>query len=228
MGRAQGKHPRRGILEELFSASDEMATEGERREMAIGEPRDIPGGLNHLGNPPVQRQAVGEKPSQDPYTNLNAHGVEPHQAGYIERDGRLTGAVNTRVRPAYEQDHAPPSPVPVYIVERSGGPRAKAYVDTRHLTVPAASGEPVMVCPDNPARSLVQLLNEDTSHNVRIGRLQDLQYDGANAVITGGARLPAGASGYTIMRTQEALYAVSETSSTAVISAILESDLRNA
>ncbi len=212
MSRAAGKHGPR--------------SRGQLAEEGIGDPRDIPGGRNHLANPEVSRETVPVPETEWPYRRaLLAHGVDPDEAGRTFRDPRLSGG--QRGAPVLDAPVPPgESPVPVYIVERAGWPRPQAYVDARHLTVPAASGEPVMVCPANPARSLVQLLNEDSSHNVRFGRLEDLQYDAQNAVITGGARLPSGASGYTILRTQDALYAISETSSTVTISVVLESELR--
>jgi hypothetical protein len=82
-----------------------------------------------------------------------------------------------------------------------------------------------MICGANQARSLVQLLNEDSTHQARFGQLEDLIYDAQNSVITGGARIPAGASGYMVFRSQDELYAISETSSTVVISVILESEI---
>lgn len=212
MSRAAGKHGPR--------------SRGELAEEGIGDPRDIPGGRNHVANPAAPAQDVPVPVPEWPYRRADlAHGVPPDEAGRQFRDPRLSGG--QRGAAVLDEPPAPGlPPVPVYIVERTGGNRPQAYADTRHLTVPAASAEPVMLCPANPARSLVQMLNEDSSHNVRFGRLEDLQYDAQNAVVTGGARLPSGASGYTILRTQDALYAVSETSSAVVISVILESELR--
>jgi hypothetical protein len=113
------------------------------------------------------------------------------------------------------------------IVEKHWRERPLAIAETRRITLPAASAEPVMLCAENPARSLVQMLNEDTTHQARFGPLEDLLYDQANAVITGGARLPAGASSYTVFRTQDAMYGISESSSAVVISVILEVETAN-
>lgn len=229
MGRAGGRHePRRGLLEALSGGEPPGQSQGERREEGIGDERDIPGGRNHVANPPITRQPAPEKPREWQFRRADlAHGVPPDEAGQQFRDPRLTGGQHGAALL-----EAPPAekiyPVPVYIVERAGWPRPQAVVDTRRLTLPAAGREPVMICPASESRSLVQVLNEDTSHQARVGRLEDLGYDTYNAVITGGSRLPAGATGYTVFRTQDAVYGTSETSSTVVISVILESEYRSA
>lgn len=229
MSRAAGKNgPRRGIIEtvieDVLGGGGEEQTPGERRQEGIGDPREIPGGLNHLANPPVHRQGVPVPAREYPFSNaILAHGVEP-EGHMSERDPRLSGG--QRGAPVYEAPEKPEqSPVPVMIVEKAWRDRPQASCDTHRVTAPAAGSEPVMLCGANPARSLVQLLNEDTSHQVRFGQLSDLTYDAQNSVITGGARLPAGASSYTVFRSQDELYVVSETSSTAAVSIILESEM---
>jgi len=234
MGRAAGKRGPRDPLGELIedlkelaggAGEDDGSDPGVRRQEGIGEPRDIPGGLNHLANPPVQQQAVPRPQPEWPYRqSMLAHGVPPDEAGRYDRDPRLTGG--QRGAPRSEPPPAPlTSPVPVYVVEKPWRNRPTATTDTRRITLPVAGGEPAMICGANPARSLVQLLNEDSTHNARFGQLRDLTYDGQNGVITGGSRLPAGATGYTVFRSQDELYATSETSSTVVISVILESEV---
>jgi hypothetical protein len=229
MSRAQGKHPQRGVIERLIDefgggGEDKPLTEGEAAQLGIGEPREIPGGLKHLGNPPVVHGPVPVPASEYPFSNaILAHGVEPE--GHMhERDPRLTGGQSGRVE--YDEPaKVLQTPVLVEVVEKPWRHRPQAVCDTRRVTAPAAGSEPAMICGANPARSLVQLLNEDTSHQVRFGQLRDLLYDAENTVITGGARLPAGASSYTVFRSQDELYVTSETSSTAVISVILESEV---
>lgn len=228
MSRSQGKHPRRGLLEQVLQPAQEPLTEGQERELGIGAERDIPGGLNHQSNPPVQRQEVPVPEREWPYRRaILAHGVPPDEAGHHDRDPRLSGG--QRDAPRYEPSEDPgPIPVPVYIVEKAGGRRPGADSTHQKITLPAAGSEPATIVPANPARALVQLLNEDASHNARFGKLEDLTYDAANGVITNGSRLPAGASGYTVFRSQGQLFGVSETSSPVVISVITEYEIANA
>ena len=232
MGRSAGRKgtardPLARLVEDLGLgglADDEPA--GQAREEGIGEPRDIPGGQNHLANPPVQHEGAPKKHAAWQYSRADlAHGVPPDEAGYYERDPRLASVQKGGAGPLHGEADLP-SPVPVYIVELAAGRRASAFADAKKLTVPAAGSEPVMIAAASPARTLVQMLNEDSTHQVRFGQLDDLNYDTQNGVITGGARLPAGASTYTVFKSQDAIYAVSETSSTVVISVILESQLR--
>jgi hypothetical protein len=227
MSRAAGKNgPRRGVLERLLDPEptlDERQSAGEQRQEGIGEPRDIPGGLKHLANPPVKTQAVPVPATEYPFSNaILAHGVEPEGHMHV-RDPRLSGG--QRGEPRYDPPpKALQTPVPVTIVEKPWRDRPQANCDTHRVTAPAAGSEPVMICGANPARSLVQLLNEDTSHQARFGQLADLTYDAQNGVITGGARIPAGATGYLVFRSQDELYVTSETSSTVVVSVILEAE----
>ena len=230
MSRAAGKRTPRFVgLDELFG-QDPTTTEGERAEEGIGDGYDYaaermpPGGQNHLGNPPVERQAVPVPEREWPYRRaLLAHGVPPDGKHY-ERDPRLAGGQRGEA-PSAPAPEPLQTPVPVVIVEKSWRERPQAVCDQRRLTLPAGSAEPVMICGANPARSLVQLLNEDATHQARFGTLDDLLWDSQNSVITGGARIPAGASGYLVFRSQDELYAISETSSTVVISVILESEI---
>ena len=215
------------VLEDaLGTGAGLKETAGDRREEGIGEPRDIPGGLNHLANPPVEHaQAPYKDPGWEFRRSDLAHGVEPDAHFYGRDDPRLS---NVQRGGAGKLDKPVPlaDPVPVYIVERAAGRRPTAFADARKMTLPAAGSEPVMIAAASPSRTLVQMLNEDSTHQARFGQLEDLTYDGQNGVITGGARLPAGASGYTVFRSQDAIYGVSETSSTVAISVILESQLR--
>lgn len=234
MGRAERKTPHRDpgdwvakLASDLFpGARLDGEPPGQEREEGIGEPRDIPGGKNHQANPAVTREGAPKKHAAWRYSRADlAHGVPPDEAGYWESDTRLAHSQRGGEGPLHGEADLP-SPVPVYIVELAAGRRPTAFADARKMTCPAAGSEPIMVCAASTARTLVQLLNEDTTHQARFGQLDDLTWDAQNGVITGGARLPAGASGYTVFRTQDAVYAVSETSSTVAISVILESQLR--
>lgn len=228
MSRAQGRHePRRGLLDAVLPEPEPL-TEGQERELGIGPERDIPGGLNHQSNPPVQQQEVPVPEREWQYRRAQlAHGVPPDEAGHHDRDPRLTGG--QRGAPDWGPSEAPgPVPVPVYIVEKAAGRRPAASSTHQKITLPAAGSEPVTICVASPARSLVQLLNEDSTHHARFGQLEDLTYDASNGVITNGSRLPAGASGYTVLRTQGQLHGISETSTPVVISVITEYEIANA
>lgn len=231
MGRANGKHePRRSaltrLLEEALGTTEQQQTEGERRQEGIGAERFIPGGLNHLANPPVKEQAVPVPATEYPFSNaILAHGVEPEGHMHV-RDPRLSGGQ----RGAAELQAPPPqqTPVPVYLVEKSGGARAMAFTGTHKITLPANSGVPVQILMEDPHRALVQLLNEDSTNNARIGQLGDLLYDTQNAVMAGGARLPADATSYTVLRTQGPLWGIADASSPVVISVITEFEIPGA
>ena len=131
MGRAAGKNgPRRGVIEQLL---DDLAggdgggqTEGERRQEGIGAERVIPGGLNHLANPPVRRQAVPVPATEYPFSNaILAHGVEPE--GHMhERDPRLTGGQRGEA-PVTPPPRPLQTPVPVYDRGEAVAGRAKAF-----------------------------------------------------------------------------------------------------
>jgi hypothetical protein len=227
VSRAAGKHGPRWVgLDELFgtSAADGQSEGARREEGATEDERVIPGGIPHHGNPPVKHPPVPVPEREWPYRRaLLAHGVPP-DGKHSDRDPRLSGGQRGKAKT--EPPPAPlQTPVPVVIVEKPWRDRPQAITDTRRITLPAASAEPVMICGANQTRSLVQLLNEDTTHQARFGQLEDLIYDAQNTVVTGGARIPAGASGYTVFRSQDELYAISETSSTVVISVILESEV---
>lgn len=208
MGRAQGKHTPRIVadLEQVLGVTPEGQTEGERREEGIGDPRDIPGGRNHRGNPPVPRFAVPGKPHEYPYRRADlAHGVPPDEAGHYDRDPRLSGAHAGHVKPG-QAPHRPPDPVPVYIVQEAGGPGKVRSAAPRSITCPAStSAEPVRVCGLNPARVKIMLLNEDTATDIRFGT--DLAVLAAGV----GALLPWPANTYTTLETQGELWAIGAT-----------------
>jgi len=210
MSRASGRHGPR----------EPQISEDEAREYGIRDTGQIPGGLTHLGNPPVRQYQPPVPPKLKEFRGQDAHGVPPQDVGEYNREVQ-----RERSRP-YDPEFAArppgPSPVPVYVVEKAGGPRPLNEAATGHLTVPAYTAQPVPVCGEDSRRSLVQLLNEDSTHDIRFGKLEQLQFDAANSVITGGCLLPAGATGYTVIRTQGDLWAISADSSTPKLSFILE------
>ena len=217
------------LLADLGVSGNRPQTEGERREEGIGDERDIPGGKNHLANPESDPPPGYGKPAEWRYRKDLAHGVDPDEAGHHDRDGqhgRPAGGQSGKAPLEGEKNLA--LPVAVYIVERPGGSRARATAAMRRVTLPAAGSEPVTVCSASESRVFVQVINEDSTHNCRIGNLEDLAYDFQTSSFYGGARLPAGASGYTVFRTKDQVFGVSETSSTVVISVILEDEITGA
>jgi len=190
-----------------------------------GDDLGIPGGLNHNdANTPVAHEKPPETPELDPFRGMMAHGVRPDDVGVYQRE--------VQGRKPYKPEYAPVDPgirpVPVYVVEGSGGPKPKAKASYKTFTAPAASAQPIEIAGQDTGRSLVQLLNEDSTHNCRIGELADLTYDAQNSKITGGSRLPAAATGYTVLRTQTPLYVISEDSSTPHLSVIIEYEVAEA
>jgi len=216
MGRAAGKRsPRDPVsqaIEDLkqlagLGAGDDGSDPGVRRQEGIGEPRDIPGGQNHLANPPVKQQAVPRPEPQWPYRqSMLAHGVPPDEAGRHDRDPRLSGGQRGQ---APQEKIAPRvSPVPVYIVESEGGPSSIRKASPRSVTCPAStSAEPVRVCGRNPDRVKISLLNEDTSTDIRFATNLAALSAGT------GALLPWPNNSYLTLETQGELYAIGATGS---------------
>ena len=192
-----------------------------------GDWRGIPGGKNHNdANPVPPHEIPPDKEGLEYFRGMMAHGVPPQEVGVYHRE--MQDHARHPYEPEYAQLPLSITPVPVYVVAAGGGPKPRAESTLRHITVPAAGSEPVPVCGADLTRSIVQLLNEDTTHNCRFGPLAVLQWDAANSKVTGGARLPANATGYTVIRTQRPLYVVSEDSGTPSISIILEYEVAEA
>ncbi len=192
MSRAAGKHGPR--------------ERGQLAEEGIGDPRDIPGGRNHVANPEADRQAVPVPEPEWPYRRaLLAHGVDPDEAGRTFRDPRLHGG--QRGAPVLDAPVPPgESPVPVYIVERAGGRRVIRTAYPRSVQCPASTAaEPVRVCGANENRVELSLLNEDTATDIRFA-----ENPGALAAGT-GALLPWPGNSYQRLRTQGEIYAIGAT-----------------
>jgi hypothetical protein len=216
MGRASGRRGPRDpvgeIIEDLKKIiggdSDDGQTPGARREEGIGEPRDIPGGLNHMANPPVREQEVPVPAARWPYRRADlAHGVPPDEHGHHDRpDPRLSGGQRGQAPAAKAPGRL--APVPVYIVEGEGGPGVSRAAYPRSITCPASTtAEPARVCGRNENRVEIQLLNEDTATDIRFAT--NLVQLSAGS----GALLPWPMNSYLTIKTQGELYAIGATGS---------------
>lgn len=223
MSRAQGKHPRRGsILDDIFDGPPREPSEGEQREEGIGDKVLLPGGKNHIANPPVPKFKVPVPEREWPYRRaILAHGVDPDEANMQPRDPRLSGGQHGA--PVHEEVHRGPSPVPVYVVEHGGGPDKIRAAAPRSITCPASTTyEPARVCSINPRRIKIGILNEDTATDIRFAT--DL---GALSAGT-GALLPWPSNTYLWLETQAELFAIGATGSGTPKLSIIEVTEENA
>jgi hypothetical protein len=210
MSRAAGKHgPRWVSLDELLGGTGDGQTEGERAEEGIGDgyvERIIPGGQNHLGNPPVKTQAVPVPEREWPYRRaLLAHGVPP-DGQHADRDPRLTGGQRGQAKTTKPVPRQ--TPVPVYIVEGLDGAGVVRAASPRSITCPASTAaEPARVCGRAPGRIEIQLLNEDTATDMRFATTL------AQLAAGVGALLPWPSNSYVTIKTQGELYAIGATGS---------------
>jgi len=224
-GRNRPRDPITGIVEELLGGGGGEGGESEaqlREQGATEDQREIPGGLNHIANPPVHQQKVPVPDYKWPYYRDDlAHGVEP-DGNLHDRDPRLTGGQKGAVKatPVVPRQ----SPVPVYLVESEGGPGTIRSANPRHITVPAStSAEPARICGKNEHRVEIMLLNEDTATDIRIAqRPSDLALDAQNSVITGGALVPWPLNSYMTIKTQDELYAIGRTGAGTPLLSVIE------
>lgn len=210
-GRARGKKdtPRQPALPNTpagdgIGASDRMQS----------DPSPIPGGRVHLENAATIRQRTPVPDSPPEIKDLNAHGVTPESHTARERAEFMRGPNGVRpIVPKYMAPAVEPVPVPVRIVE-TRRPTVLRTSSHRHFTVPANTGEPVRLTGQDHDRVEVQLLNEDSTNGIRIAQSPRDLTNG------GGTLLPAGATGYLTIKTQDELYALSNNGSAPTISLI--------
>lgn len=228
-GRAKGKHTARtaqGVQDEAYLKNlpvnvDPDSLEGHKlgmSKMVQGAPSPIPGGKDHLINAPVYRQRP-EAPAPADFTDQpdqNAHGVPP-----TSHNGATRGQI-VRGRQAEQQGddqyyaatRPQPRPVPVFVVENQDKTPVYRTASPRKVVVPINTADPIPLCGRDPDRVEVMLLNEDPSNGVRFAvRPSDLD----NA---GGSLLPPAMGNYLKLKTQDSLYAVSNTGTAATVSVI--------
>lgn len=182
----------------------------------------VPHGIAHVGPDPVQRQALHPKVPAPYYSGDMAHGVP--QEGPYPNEGAIApvwtarhGHETDRVR--HEPPEIEPDPVPVYVVERAGGGTGRMDTATDVRVAPAAGSDPVRLTSEDLRRARVALLNETPDKAARFSKsLADLAQGK-------GAKLPANATSYLWLRTQDDLFAVSADSTPITISVIQEYEL---
>lgn len=210
----------------MSRASGKHGPRAPEAEFGRGDDTGITSTTGNIVNEPVERQEVPVAGPLEEFRGMMAHGVPPADVGHYNRE--MAAHARHPYQPETERQAPEITPVPVYVVEEGSGPRPLAHAAYHHIAAPAAGSEPVPVCGQDVNRFLVQLLNEDPTHDCRFGQLSDLLYDAQNSKVIGGARLPAGATGYTVIRTQGPIYVVSEDSSAPELSIILEYEIAGA
>lgn len=218
MSRAQGKHtPRKPVVEEVDPESP-LGRQLGMSPRVQGTPSPIPGGRNHISNAPTSRQQAPIPAAGPEIDYFNAHGVPVGTATTRERAELERGPNTTHahdVPPHLEGPRDKPVPVPVYLVEDD---RQHVYrtAAPHSISVPGQGSDPVRLCGRDRSRSVVMLLNESTTTDVRFAqRPSDLNN-------LGGALLPYPANSYLKLDTQDELWAVSATVGTAASVSIIQ------
>jgi hypothetical protein len=225
-GRAAGRHaPRQddGNHDEGFLKKPQVdpdSPEGHKLGMSKrvqGAPSPIPGGKDHILNPPTFRQKP-EAPSPADFTDQpdqNAHGVPPETHTGATRAQIMRGKIAAkRGDDQYYADPVPrPRPIPVVVVENQDDTSVYRAAVPRLLKA-SAGADPFPICGLDPDRVQVLLLNEDAANPVRFATTP------ADLVGGGGALLPANMSSYLRLPTQDHLYGYSDLGSAVTISVI--------
>jgi len=230
MSRAQGRKMPRPVT------VDPNGPEGREIGMSdrtVAAPSPIPGGETHIVNHPTIRQRVPVPDSPAEYGAMEAHGVPPSDATFRDRAESERGPNShapVRVSPAAKPVKRP-DPVPVYVVAEGGGTRPLKVAIPRHVTVPGFNKDPVPLVGQDIKRTKVRLMNADTANDIAIGHdLSALVLDPGNAnKAIGGAIIPHGMTGYMDIETQDELWAIALTASTAVtLNIIMETSVPGA
>lgn len=199
---------------------------GDLASREYGVPQaDIPGGKTHLVNPQTQHRrppGVHERGADE----HKYHGVEPTEPdGYVTPPDASDDRRPSRPAPAPKEVHA----VPVYQVEGPQGSKVRRRALPFNIRVHAStSAEVTRICDRDDNRVSVRLLNEDSTVDIRISH-QEEELLTASAQGTGGAGAGAllwhGTNSYTQIETQEPLYALTTSASTALLSVIIVTEV---
>lgn len=215
MSRAARKHQRPA----------ELSPE-QKAEYGISD-RDIPGGATHLVNPVTVSQATPVPEPLAEHRGMMAHGVPPDGSHYERQQPGKPYA------PHYADLPARPSPVPVYIVPGGGGAAPLKIAVPRRVSVPGFGSDPIAICGRDVNRTKIRLMNTDSTNSVRIARdptalIMDPGKT-ANTATIGGALLPKAMTSYQDIETQDELWAIALTASTAVeLDIIMETSIPGA
>lgn len=215
MSRGKGRHaaPRQPRIEDIDPDSPEGHQLGMSRRTQ-GIPSPIPGGREHLRNAPAVRETV-PTPAPEPEINaLNAHGVPPGSHTNAERADAERGPNSVHApKPQHHPSVDRPQPIPVVVVQdhhnevlRSAAPHS--------ITVPGNTSDPVRLCGRDRTRTMILLLNESTSQDIRFGQRP------SDVINGGGALLPWPGNSYLKIETQDELWALSPTGTAATVSIV--------
>ena len=209
----------RDVEREGPSESGDLAA----REFGVPQ-ADIPGGVRHLVNPQTFVDSPGPKIPR-PVDYHKEHGVEPHDWGQY-------------VLPPDESEHYPaerpvPLPqihdaVPVYIEEHPQKRRVIRSSICFNMSINAAGTEPSRICGRDPNRVEILILNEDSTTDIRVGNLSDLQTVSAQGTgpADAGALIWHGTNSYTKIKSQDFLFGVTTIAGTkARLSVILVTEI---
>lgn len=220
MSRASGRRQRQPKPEEIKPVKP-GTPEGKQlgiSDRVQGHPSPIPGGQKHISNAPAVRHRVPVPPSDPEIGMGNAHGVPPGSHTNAERaDGqRGPNTVHqTMPRPRPHTTRERPQPIPVFVVEGADGTVLRSAAPF-HITCPVNTANPVRLVGADSDRIEVMLLNESTTTDIRIAqRPSDLNAGG-------GALLPYPSNSYLVIKTQDQLYAVADSSGTAATISVIQ------
>ncbi len=165
-----GQHPAaRPARREEYGSQEELASPGTAGVAAF--PDALPGSHHYAEKDVVTRHApLDVGPAVPFYSRGNAHGVAPES---VPHGGRPSPAPHEQMQISatreisHEEIAEPPDPVPVYVVEKSGGTHPLLRAAVRRVQVNAPGGDPVLLIGKDPERTSVRLLNEATAAAVQ-------------------------------------------------------------
>lgn len=175
---------------------------GEGRQIGLDD-REIPGGLEHIGNAETHQDKV-EVPASRQTPSINMHRVEDDNpdAHYAKpKAGRDTP--RRKPEPIVPELHS----VPVYVVEQPGkvAKHRQAFADNMTVHILSDAVDIQQICGRDASRVEVRILNEDPNNDIRFSHDRGILLEGR------GSLLWHGTNSYTTIPTQDELYAVAVT-----------------
>jgi hypothetical protein len=188
----------------------------------------IPGGRTHLTNAPTERQQVPIPVPDLEYGGMMAHGVTPDRHTTTERAEAERGPndhepIQPRFLPA--PDVAPA--VPVFIVERAGGPRKLRTLASAVFTVPQNTGfDPIRIAGRDYTRKTVSLLVETAAGAAGAAPIGiRIAHELGDLSIGQGALVRAGGTSYLELDCQDELFALSADGSACTLSVLYQYEI---